>query len=250
MTLGGAVRGTVGVVGELAVTAGVVIVLFVVWQLGYEGVVQGRAQAGTVSGLEQRFGTTGPGAPTPTSGPTVGATTGFTGATPVGTEVQPAAGTAFAILRVPRLGGPTWSKPVLQGTGLDVLAQGIGHYPTTSLPGQVGNLALAGHRAGHGNPLIDIDAIRPGDVMVVETALAFYVYRVTGHEIVPPTQVQVLDPVPNAPGEAPTVAQLTLTSCDPRYGSTNRYIVYSRLEQTIPHDQGLPPGLLDDPGGA
>lgn len=240
---------SVGVLGEVVMTAGIIVVLFVVWQLGYEGVVQGAAQAGVVSGLEQRFGDVHPGTtgmnqtngiPPPSSG----------GATTVLAEPSPTAGQAFAILRVPRLGGPTWSKPVLEGTGLDVLAQGVGHYTSTSMPGQIGNIALAGHRAGHGNPLINIDAIREGDVMVIETELAYYVYRVTGHQIVPPTHVQVLDPVPNQPGVTPTVAQFTLTSCDPRYGSTNRYIVYSRLEQTIPHGQGLPAGLLDDPGAA
>ena len=233
-------RAAVGVVGELAVTAGVVILLFVVWELGYEGVVQGRAQSGVVAGLEQRFRASGSSPSAPSGG----------APTDVPPEAQPAPGVAFAILRVPRLGGPGWSRPVLQGTGSDVLAQGIGHYVDTALPGQVGNIALAGHRAGHGNPLIDIDAIRTGDVMVVETQNAYYVYRVTGQEIVPPTRVQVLDPVPNEPGAAPSVAQLTLTSCDPRYGSTNRYIVYSRLEQTIPRAQGLPSGLLDDPNGA
>lgn len=234
------VRAVVGVLGELAVTAGVVILLFVGWELGYQGVVQSSAQSQVVSGLEQEFRAGGSTPPSPPSSSTA--------ALPA--EPQPAAGAPFAILRVPRLGGPTWSKPVLQGTGSDVLAQGIGHYVDTALPGQVGNTALAGHRAGHGNPLIDIDAIRRGDVMVVETQLAYYVYRVTGQEIVPPTRVQVLDPVPNQPGAVPTEAQLTLTSCDPRYGSTNRYIVYSRLEQTIPRAQGLPAGLLDDPNGA
>jgi len=62
--------------------------------------------------------------------------------------------------------------------------------------------------------------------------------------------VQVIDAVPNQPGTSPTTAQLTLTSCDPRYGSTNRYIVYSQLEQTVSRAQGLPAGLLDDPSGA
>lgn len=248
------VRVAVGVVGELAITAGAVVMLFVVWELGYQGVVQSNAQSGVVSGLEQRFRATHPATTGPvTTGP---ATTGPAPASPteasttVPTDPQPPAGAPFAILRVPRLGGPAWSRPVLQGTASDVLAQGIGHYVDTALPGQVGNAALAGHRAGHGNPLIDIDAIRPGDVIVVETATAYYVYRVTGQEIVPPTRVQVLDPVPNQPGADPTAAQLTLTSCDPRYGSTNRYIVYSRLERTIPHAQGMPAGLLDDPSGA
>ena len=82
--------------------------------------------------------------------------------------------------------------------------------------------------------------IAPGPAMRQEAFVA----------IAPQPAVQVLDPVPNQPGVAPTTALLTLTSCDPRYGSTNRYIVYARLDRTVPRAQGLPPGLLDDPRGA
>ena len=93
----------------------------------------------------------------------------------------------FAILRIPRLGAG-WAKPVYEGISLDVLAKGLGHYPNTQLPGQVGNIAIAGHRAGHGNPLINIDAIQTGDVLVIETRDAYLVYRAVRHTIVPPTR--------------------------------------------------------------
>ncbi|MDQ2781524.1 MAG: class E sortase [Actinomycetota bacterium] len=229
------VRATIGVVGELSITLGVLLLLFVVWQLGYVGVVESNNQAGIVSGLEQQFD-----APHPVGGgsPTTSA--------PL-TAADLTDGSVFAVLRIPRLGGPTWAKPVLQGVGLDVLAKGLGHYPQTQLPGEVGNVSIAGHRAGHGNPLINIDAIKPGDVMVLETRDGWYVYRAVRSEIVPPTTVEVLAPVPGQPGVTPTQAWFTLTSCDPRYGSTNRYIVFSHLEQTIPRAQGLPEGLLADP---
>ena len=230
-------RATVGVVGELSITLGVVLLLFVVWQLGFVGVVESHNQAGIVSGLEQQFDAPHPGGSgSPTTSPPA----------PL-TPADLADGSVFAILRIPRLGGPTWAKPVLQGVGLDVLAKGLGHYTQTQLPGEVGNVAIAGHRAGHGNPLIDIDAIKPGDVMVLETLDGWYVYRAVRSEIVPPTTVDVLAPVPTQPGATPTQAWFTLTSCDPRYGSTNRYIVFSHLEQTIPRAQGLPGGLLADP---
>lgn len=239
-----ALRTTLGVVGELAITAGVLLLLFVVWQLGFVTIVDGRQQAGTVSALEQNFGAPKPGG----QGPAPGATSA---AAPVSAPpVDQAAlknGEAFAILRIPRLGGPGWAKPVLQGVGLDVLANGLGHYPGTQMPGEVGNVAIAGHRAGHGSPLIDIDAIRAGDVAVIETREAYFVYRVARYEIVPPTKVDVLAPVPESPGAAPTERWLTLTTCDPRYGSTNRYIVFAKLAQKIPRAQGLPPDLLADP---
>ena len=156
-------------------------------------------------------------------------------------------GQPWGVLRIPRLGGPTWAKPVLEGVGLDVLADGLGHYPGTALPGDVGNLAVAGHRAGHGNPLIDIDTIQPGDVLVVETRAGWYVYRAVRHEIVAPTDVAVLAPVPEQPGRQATERWFTLTSCNPRYGSSMRYVVFSRFQEFVPRSQGLPTGLLADP---
>jgi sortase A len=225
----GVVRTTIGVVGELAITAGVVLLLFVVWQLGYVAVTTNRAQAATVESLERQFGRK---TPTPSAASTPTAPTGD----------------AFAVLRIPRL-GTGWAKPVYQGVGADVLAEGIGHYRETQLPGAVGNAGFAGHRAGHGNPLIDIDTLRPGDPIVVETADAYVVYRTVRSEIVPPTDVRVLAPVPEQPGATPTEAWLTLTSCEPKYGSTNRYIVFARLDRSVPRDQGAPADALAAPGG-
>jgi sortase A len=252
----GVVRTTIGVVGELAITAGVVLLLFVVWQLGYVAVTTNRAQAATVESLERQFGrktATPSAASTPTDDSTVGPSVGPTAAPtspPTNAPTRPPApsGDAFAILRIPRL-GTGWAKPVYQGVGADVLAEGIGHYPETQLPGTVGNAGFAGHRAGHGNPLIDIDTLRPGDPIVVETADAYVVYRTVRSEIVPPTDVRVLAPVPEQPGATPTEAWLTLTSCEPKYGSTNRYIVFARLDRSVPRDQGAPAGALAAPGG-
>lgn len=246
-----AVRAAIGVVGELCLTAGALVLLFVVWQLGYVAVVDGNKQAGVVSALEQDFGGPGRGVlqPSPTGASPSAASPA--GALPAGAAPLDASelknGAVFGIVRIPRLGGATWAKPVFEGVGLDVLAKGLGHYPATQLPGEVGNVAIAGHRAGHGNPLIDIDAIQAGDVMVIETREAYFVYRAVRHEIVNPTRVDVLDPVPEQPGVRPTERWFTLTSCDPRYGSTNRYIVFAVFEQKIPHDQGLPADLLADP---
>ncbi|MGB8383569.1 MAG: class E sortase, partial [Dermatophilaceae bacterium] len=195
------VRAGVSVLGELLITAGVVLLLFVVWQLGYVALVDSRAQASVVGELEQQFAqaTLAPSEPP-----------GAAGAEPPAADL--ANGAVFAILRVPRLGGSSWAKPVYEGVGASTLAKGLGHYPDSQLPGQVGNTAIAGHRAGHGNPLIDIDAIKPGDVMVVETGDAYAVYRAERSQIVPPTQVDVIAPVPGQPGATPTKAYLTLTS--------------------------------------
>ncbi|MGI8718431.1 MAG: class E sortase [Lapillicoccus sp.] len=269
-------RSFVGVLGEIFVTAGVVLILFVVWQLGFVALVEGNRQAGTVQALEKQFaapvaaGTSSPASPSspsspaspsspsspaspaegsPTS-PVVGPSspTGPTGPGAAPPAAPPLAdGAVFGIVRIPRLGGPTWAKPVYQGVGLDVLAKGLGHYSETQMPGEVGNVAIAGHRAGHGNPLIDIDAIRVGDVMVIETQEAYFVYRAQRYQIVAPTAVDVLAPEPQQPGVQPSRPWLTLTSCNPRYGSTERYIVFAAFERRIPRSEGLPPDLLADP---
>ncbi len=168
--------------------------------------------------------------------------------TPVGPTLQD--GKVFAILRIPRLGGPTWAKPIYEGVDLATLAKGLGRYPGTALPGQLGNFAVAGHRAGHGNPLIDIDAIQAGDTMVVETRDAYAVYRAERHVVVPPRKIDVIASVPERATAQATAAYLTVTSCDPRYASTNRYVVFATLDRVIPRAQGLPANLLADPRGA
>ena len=237
------VRAVVGGLGEFLLTAGVVLILYVVWQLGYVGVVDSNKQAGVVSALEQDFGGTPHG--DSTRGSSAGTSVPTFGPPLDASQLQD--GSVLGIVRIPRLGGPTWAKPLYQGAGLDVIAKGLGHYDTTQLPGQVGNVAIAGHRTTHGNPFIDIDAIQTGDVMIIETREAWFVYRAVRHEIVEPTRIEVLAPVPGQPGVTPTEAWFTLTSCNPRYGSTERYIVFAKFEQKIPHDQVLPAALLADP---
>lgn len=228
-------RRAVGVVGELAITFGLILVLFVIWQLGFVAVVVNRGQAEVVLSLEHDFLTSDQDRPSEAQG--------------FAPQRHSGDGDAFAVLRIPRLGGDTWAKPVYQGVALSVLAKGMGHYEQTQSPGGIGNMAIAGHRAGHGNPLIDIDAIVSGDVVVVETRAAFFVYRAVQHVIVEPTDVAVLAPVPGHPGAVPTKPWLTLTTCDPRYGSSHRYIVFALLDETIPHERGIPAQLLTDPAG-
>lgn len=242
---GGGWRSVVGVVGELLITAGMVLVLFVVWELGYVAVVTAREQDTVVTALEKEFAEAIAEQPAPGAPGTPG--------TPVapGASGAPAPslqdGKIFAILRIPRLGGSTWAKPIYEGIGLDILAKGIGHYPSKTPAGGIGNFAIAGHRAGHGNPLIDIDTLRAGDAIVIETREGYVVYRVDRHMIVPPTRIDVVAPVPEKPGATPTEAWLTLTSCDPRYAGKNRYIVFAKLERSIPRSAGLPTDALVDP---
>ena len=222
------VRAVTGVAGDLLVSAGMLLLLFVVWQLWWTDVSANRDQSATVHQLAREFAqpTSPSGAPKPGEHPA---------AVPFGK--------AFAILRIPRLGSE-WVRPVLEGTDHDILGQGVGHYAGTALPGAVGNVALAGHRTTYGRPFHDIDTLRPGDRVIVETRTAYSVYAVQRHVIVAPTDVSVIAPVPQRPGVPPTERWLTLTACHPKYSAAQRYVVFARLVGTYAHAQGLPAGTL------
>ena len=213
--------------GELLVTAGVVVLLFVVYEVYVTDLLNDRQQGQLADQLQQQWDA----APAPA---------------PAAVPVAPAVGQPLAVLHVPRL-GEDWSRVVLEGTTEDELAQGPGHYVGTALPGQPGNLAIAGHRVGKGSPFLDADQLRPGDPIVVETADSWFVYRVLGdaatgdyatdpsgipgQQVVRPSEVAVISPVPGAAADvAPSGAYLTLTTCHPKYSARQRLIVHAVLE--------------------
>lgn len=214
------VRGLAGLLGELLLTAGVVLLLFVGWQLWWTDVVSDADAAQVVDTLQADFGDP--------------------------EWVQPKhvkIGDAFAIVRIPRFGA-TFARPLYEGTTRDVLQRGIGHYVSTAMPGEIGNLAMAGHRTTYGKPFNRIAELKKGDVVLVETKAAWYVYRISGKEIVPPTQVSVLLPVPDQPDAEPTAAVLTMTSCHPEFSARERYVAHATLDASYPHDQGVPADVL------
>jgi sortase (surface protein transpeptidase) len=220
--------------GELLVTAGLVLLLFVVYELYVTDLLTGRRQAVLAEQLDRQWAQA-PVAPG---------------------EVVP--GDAFAVLHVPRLGAD-YRQVVLEGTAEEQLAQGPGHYAGTAGPGEQGNLALAGHRVGKGSPFLELDRLRPGDPVVVETAEHWSVYRVLGtpggddfagdpsgipgQRVVDPSDVSVISPTPGAAAGAPaTGAYLTLTTCHPRFSARERLVVHARLD-------GAPVAKTDQPEG-
>lgn len=207
-------RRLVGWAGELLITVGALLLLFVVWQLWWTDVVANQRAAQVVAGLRADF------ADEPDSA----------GAGGGSRDDRP--GDAFALLHVPRL-GEDWVRPVLEGTDPEVLATGVGHYDGTAGPGEVGNFAVAGHRTTWGRPFHDIDRLRTGDLVLVETADHVYVYAVTDHEVVLPTDVEVIAPVPGDPGATADLGVLTMTSCHPRYSAAQRYVVHAELQDTL-----------------
>ncbi|MFW5473085.1 class E sortase [Knoellia sp. CPCC 206450] len=215
-------RRAVGVLGELLLTLGGLVLLFVVWQLLWTDVVSDRAQARTVTSLEQDFADA-------TRDP-AGAT-----ATRIG-------GDAFAVVRIPRF-GRDYERPLVEGTSAAELARGLGHYVGTAGPGEVGNFAIAGHRTTYGKPLAEIASLRPGDEVIVETVAGESVYAVRSHTIVRPWESEVIAPVPGDRAAKPTKAMLTLTSCHPRFSAKQRYVVHAELVRTRTREQL---SLVDD----
>jgi sortase A len=219
----------VGVLGEVLMTLGVVLLLFVAYQLWWTNVSAQRAADSLAQQLQDSWERP------PAPGPDGGEQPGY---------VEPEFGEAFAMLSIPRLSDMVWSLPVVSGVGEVQLAQGIGHYPSTALPGQVGNFAVAGHRATNGEPLRDIDRLQVGDEVIVETRDTWYVYTLERDEIVLPTDTWVIEPVPGQPGAEPTQELITLTTCNPRWASTERWIWWGSLTETIPKEDGELPEAI------
>lgn len=234
---GDTVFAVIGVVGELLITLGLLLLGFLVWQLWWTDVVGNREQAQVVAGL----GFTP--APTPSGAATPQVATPRHDDPPV--LAEPAHGTTFATLQVPRWSGEP-ARPISEGTDratvLDVL--GIGHYEGTAMPGGVGNFAVAAHRTTYAKPFNRIAELQVGDALVVRTADTWYVYTVTSTQIVVPSDVSVIAPVPGQPGATATERAITLTTCHPMFSARERYIVHGTLSSWAPVSSGTPAELL------
>lgn len=219
----------VGVLGELLITAGVFVLLFLGWQLWFNDLVvdnelrdqsihQSSAWQGNASTAEH----------------------GTTEEPPVHKEPG-TIGTVFALMIIPRF-GDTYYKPIAQGTGtVEVLNKGdIGHYPGTSMPGAVGNFAVAAHRTSYGKPFNQIASLRAGDHIFVETKDGWYQYNFRNLEYVRPTGVGVIAPVPQMDGATPKDRIMTMTSCNPMFTAQERIIGYSIFAKFFPRADGPP----------
>jgi sortase A len=223
----------VGVFGELLITVGVLLLLFVAYQLMWTNVTAQRAADQVATDLQDSWAmpatTDGSGDP------------GDSGGDP---ESRPEIGDAFALMYIPRLSDKVWGMPVLESVSLSDLARGIGHYPTTQLPGEKGNFAVAAHRATNGEPFRDIDQLRVGDKVFVETQDSWFEYTLRRDQIVAPTDTWVIDPVPGDPGATPTDRLITLTTCNPRWGHTTRWVWWGDLTTSYDKAGGeIPPEI-------
>lgn len=227
------IRTVVRTVGELLITAGLLLMLFVGWQLWWTDVVAGVEQGQIADGLRSDWADARR-APAPQESEP---------AQDPPPMAAPQLGDAFAFLHVPRFGVDYEPKPVIEGTSLPLLEDGVGHYDDTVMPGAVGNFSLAGHRVTYGRPLHQIAELREGDPVVIETADAWFTYRVRSSLIVTPDRVDVVAPVPGEPEAEPTERLLTLTSCHPMYSARERYVVHAVLDSWQPASDGPPASL-------
>ncbi|MEZ0064125.1 sortase A [Streptacidiphilus sp. MAP12-20] len=216
--------------GELLITLGVVMILFVAYQLWWTNVRANDYANSQASTLEQQWGGGG-GTPTHPAYPA---------SVPVGSK--------FAIIYIPKLDVKT---PIAEGVDKEsVLDNGmVGHYSggqETAFPwASTGNFALAGHRNTHGEPFRYIPRLVPGDKIVVETAYDWYTYQVTSSlPQTSPSNVSVIAPVPPQSGFTKPGRYITLTTCTPEFTSTYRMAVWGTLVEDLPKSAGKQPAAL------
>ncbi|GAA2979759.1 class E sortase [Microbacterium terrae] len=234
----------IGVIGEILITLGVITLLYVVWQLWVGDLIYGAERNATGSEISQEWAQEYSATPSPTPTPTADDTDPVT-AEPV-ILAEPADTELFGVMYIPRFGAdyhvPMAGGVTRSGT-LDPI--GIGHYPGTKMPGEVGNFAVAAHRTTYGKPFNRIAELQVGDAIVVETEVGWYTYRFRTLEYVQPDQVEVLLPVPQAPDVPPGTRYLTMTSCSPMYSLAERIVAYSVFESFTPRSAGAPPAMTD-----
>lgn len=219
-----------GIIGELLITAGLIVGLFVVWQVYYTDVIGAREAASHIAEFEAEADPVAPGIAEENRDPA-----------PVELAAIPEG--QFGVLYVPRW-GEDYRVPIGEGVGPEVIDTGyVGHYPQTQMPGEVGNFALAGHRQSRGKPFRHVEDLQDGDPIIVRTSEHFFVYRVSTHRIVTPTQMEVLAPNPLQPQTAADVPMLTLTTCHPLWSIKERWIVHAELDYWTNAADGRPADL-------
>ncbi|MBV9022609.1 MAG: class E sortase [Streptomycetaceae bacterium] len=212
----------ISVIGELLITVGTVLALFVFYSLWWTNVIADRQENKDADAIRNSW-----------SQPQV------PGALNTGDGI--------GFLHVPAM-GPGYQVLVKKGASVDVLNQGVAGYYTnpykSAMPwDKTGNFTLAAHRDGHGAKFHNIDKIKVGDAIVFETRSTWYIYKV--YDILAPTSkynVKVLQPIPRESGKSTPGRYITLTTCTPVYTSLYRYIVWGALVRTQRVDaQRTPP---------
>jgi sortase A len=259
--------------GEVLITMGLVVLLFVVYEVYVTDLLSAEKQSEATAALDSEWNTD-----TVTPPP----------ADPNRqSKLTLIEGKAFAKMYIPVFGSD-WKFSVVEGTTDKHLEIGPGHYKDTAQPGEPGNFSIAGHRVGKGAPFNDLDLLQSCDAIVVQTQTQWYVYRVlpmrgevagwatnprakeaactgvaplsttlgdayaktVGQEIVVPTQGEVIAPIPHQVNATVPPEQqarlLTLTTCHPRFSDRQRLIVHAVETKSYPAADGfVPPEMTE-----
>lgn len=198
-----------GGVGRLLIWLGVLILLFVGYQLWGTGLAHSQAQSSLQDDFEaaiEAFASETPDTQSDTPTTTAPA------------PPPPEEGDSVAHLVIPSIGVDEY---VVEGVSRSDLQKGPGHYPESPLPGQPGNAAIAGHRTTYGAPFHDVDKLVPGDEILVTTLQGTFRYEMLEQQIVKPSAVEVLDDFGDD--------RLTLTACHPKYSARERIVITALL---------------------
>lgn len=231
------------VLGELLLTAGVLVLLFVAWQMWIGDIIIAAQKNDEGAAISQQWAQ----AEAPEPPPIVETEDGSTAYVPP-VPAAPADGELFGQMHIPRFGAD-YNFGIYGGTSrartLD--QKGIGVYTNSKMPGEVGNFSMAGHRTTWGKPFNQLDKLQIGDAIVVETPDGWYTYRFRTLEYVKPTQTDVLADVPQMPTQQTGEQFITLTACSPLYSLAERIVAYGVFESFQPRAEGPPTALTETP---
>jgi sortase A len=129
-------------------------------------------------------------------------------------------GHAFGRIQIDRI---NLDIVVVQGTDTASLEKGPGHYKATSIPGQPGTVAIAGHRTTYLAPFRHIDSLHGGNLIRLEMPYGTLDYRVQNTKVVEPTDFAILHRTP--------YQRLVLTACHPLYSASQRIVAFARLDR-------------------
>jgi sortase A len=189
-------------VGELCLTAGIVLLLFVAYGLWGTSAYTAAEQETLRADLDREWVT----------------------------NERVRLGKGLALLRIPRFGAK-YRFVVIEGVTDADLRKGPGHYPGTALPGALGNFVVSGHRTTYSAPFSRAGELGAGDRIVVDTRTTQFVYRVTDSKVVRPGAVDATAPVPFHPGRRPAKKMITLTTCHPKYSAARRLLIFGELAE-------------------
>ncbi|MSO79982.1 MAG: class E sortase [Acidimicrobiia bacterium] len=231
----------IGALGRSFVTVGLLILLFVTYQLWGTGIYTSREQDRLRNQFTSSVDNHGDN-PAVTTTSSVTEPTAPTTTTTLQVPLAPLVpeGGAIAQIRIPRI---AVDSIVVQGVSREDLRKGPGHYPDSPLPGQEGNAAIAGHRTTYGAPFGNLDQLENGDRIFTRTAQGNFTYTVYDTIVVQPTELEVLNRDRFRP------ATLTLTTCNPKYSAAQRLVVKAVLQEpALPaaHPTGKTPKLTED----